>query len=366
MKTPFLNPKLDGTRFDEHSVPLGFLKDWAAFEELIVDVARALYLSENPERKRVPGGFYDSFALHLSRIDEGSAVPVIDQVRPDANAKLTGLFERSRDLVLGTIAAAAIGAAIPAEFPRECLAYFDQFGKSLRPDEQIELVVPGKQGAVTYDATARKKLVLLGAPEYRQIAILRGRVTAVDVEKHTFMLTLVVGDRVHGETPADYAKAIHAALDPNGSTKVVIRGLVVYDPNDRAKNIEKIAHFEQLDPNDVPFRLEELALLKDGWLDGYGKAPGDKVGWLIRTWEKEYSDDLPTPFAYPTPEGGIQLEWTIGQQWEVSVDVNLTTKRAELTALKVGTDTSADAEADLGTSAGWKLLAQYIRSFMAQ
>ena len=40
----FLSPRLVGNRFDQHSIPLEVLKDLAALEELIVEVAKWHYL----------------------------------------------------------------------------------------------------------------------------------------------------------------------------------------------------------------------------------------------------------------------------------------------------------------------------------
>ena len=80
MKTPFLKPRLVGTRFEEHSLPVDVLKDWAAFEDLVVEVAKHLYLQDNEGRKRTPRGFADDFSLHLSGVEEGSAVPVLDRI----------------------------------------------------------------------------------------------------------------------------------------------------------------------------------------------------------------------------------------------------------------------------------------------
>jgi hypothetical protein len=56
-------------------------------------------------------------------------------------------------------------------------------------------------------------------------------------------------------------------------------------------------------------RIEELLALKPGWLDGEGQAPSAPVllaaGRLV--------DSIPCPPGtvriYPTPEGGVELEW---------------------------------------------------------
>ena len=61
VKTEFLKPRLVGERFNAHSIPVEVLKDWAAFEGLIVEAARWLYLQENPRRTRTPRGFAQSF-----------------------------------------------------------------------------------------------------------------------------------------------------------------------------------------------------------------------------------------------------------------------------------------------------------------
>ncbi|HEX8912384.1 MAG TPA: hypothetical protein VF796_08480 [Humisphaera sp.] len=362
MKTPFLIPKLDGPRFDEHTIPLQVMKDWAAFEELLIEVARSLYLSDNTKRRRVPNGFYEKLSLHLSQVQEGSAKPVIDQVDPPAGrSSLAGLLERSRDVVLAAIAAAAIGAPLPAAFPRDCLAYFDQFGKSLRDDERIELVVPGRADTVSFDSATRKKLVLKGAPEYRLIGTLRGNIVGLQLTERTFTLRTFSGALVEGAFPAEYTKRVAAAFDVYGQTKVEMRGLVVYDPNDQPKKIEKLAHFDQLEPNDFPARIEELSFLKDGWLDGDGAAPlPGGLEWLADTWETSFPDDLPSPYVYPTPDGGVRLEWTAGN-WELSASLDLVTKRAELMSVLMGTDDVGDFEVDLATTDGWTALANFVR-----
>jgi len=50
----FLNPRLIGDRFTGHSIPLEVLKDLSALEELLVEVAKWHYRTDNPQRKRIP------------------------------------------------------------------------------------------------------------------------------------------------------------------------------------------------------------------------------------------------------------------------------------------------------------------------
>ncbi|CCQ96694.1 hypothetical protein CULT_480023 [[Clostridium] ultunense Esp] len=80
-------------------------------------------------------------------------------------------------------------------------------------------------------------------------------------------------------------------------------------------------HVILLDSLNVPTRLEELSLLKDGWFDGEGKAL-DKNGikWFADLFTRFYPDELPLPYVFPTIEGDIRLEWSMGP-YEASLEL---------------------------------------------
>ena len=68
--------------------------------------------------------------------------------------------------------------------------------------------------------------------------------------------------------------------------------------------------------HDDPFaasksRLDGMADLEDTWFDEVSKRPSDaainKGRELLRALEES---KLPAPIVFPTPEGGISLEWT--------------------------------------------------------
>ena len=46
----FIQPRFVGPRFDEHTLPLSAAKDLAAYEELIVELAKHLYLTKHDDR----------------------------------------------------------------------------------------------------------------------------------------------------------------------------------------------------------------------------------------------------------------------------------------------------------------------------
>ena len=117
-----------------------------------------------------------------------------------------------------------------------------------------------------------------------------------------------------------------------------------------------------LDPLDVPARLAELRAMQDGWLDGYGKAPShDGLAWLSTGFERHFPDDLPLPHVYPTPEGGIEAEWSLGGQ-SVIFAIHLDTHRGDWLRFAKEDDDDEDSRTlNLDESAGWEWFAGEIR-----
>ena len=78
-------------------------------------------------------------------------------------------------------------------------------------------------------------------------------------------------------------------------------------------------------------RLEEL---KDGWLDGQGKALDAKaLRALAEAFDRHYDPRLALPYLYPTAEGNVQGEWTLSNGWEVSLEVELSTGQCDFQAV---------------------------------
>lgn len=63
-------------------------------------------------------------------------------------------------------------------------------------------------------------------------------------------------------------------------------------------------------------RLQELSQLQPGWLDGEGAAVSPTcITWTMDVF-KNLPVDFPPTYLYPTPDGDIQIEWTIGD-WSI-------------------------------------------------
>ena len=365
MKSEFLKARLVGTRFEEHSIPVEVLKDWAAFEGLVVEAARWLYLEENPRRKRTPRGFTQSFTLHLTQVESGSAVAVFERSHaagnlfPDAWADW---FDKARDRILEVIEAAGTGKPLDELLPKSLLAYFDQFGRSLRDDERVEFPQGDVKAPVVYDNRVRKTLVLKSAAVYRTEESVRGAMSELNLESRTFMLRLINGDRLVGQFSDELREAALGALSAYGESLVMVKGAVVRDQSDSLKRIEQVTRIEPLEPLDVPARLEALALLRDGWFDGAGVSlPGEGLKWLSKAWLDHWPEDLPLPYAYPTPGGAVQLEWSMATS-TVSAEIDTLSRQADVLSSQTSDGEILDEmTADLSASDAWLKVADIVR-----
>lgn len=99
-----------------------------------------------------------------------------------------------------------------------------------------------------------------------------------------------------------------------------------------------------MDPLDIGARLDDLRVLKDGWLDGAGIAlPSAGLDWLTGAFEELYPDDVPLPYLYPTESGGVRAEWSL-EGFEVSLEIDLSGKVGEWDSLgSIQTPTNLDA-----------------------
>ena len=118
---------------------------------------------------------------------------------------------------------------------------------------------------------------------------------------------------------------------------------------------------------DIRRRLAEFRDLKDGWADGmqnvrdwgsgFGKAPShDGLDWLAEQFERFYPDDAPRVYIYPTPEGGIQAEWSQG---DLEIDIEAHT--AEWFCADLEADDSEERVLNLDNPTDWQWLVAQLR-----
>lgn len=365
MKQEFLKPRLVGERFQGHAVPLELLKDFSALEEMLIEVAKWKFLQEHPGRERIQRNFTQGLELQLQGVEEGSAILAIvlsfSALFPPENAKY---FEQARTEIVNAIAQSVDDR--PQVLPPSYLSYFDRFGRGLRSGESIEF--PVDTGTVSLTSEIRKKLVRSAQVKiWTEEKSLRARIPETDLGKNSFEFELSDGTKAKAPLEDKYSEAVlDAQRAYRNGAYVLIQGIVQWDRDDHLKGFESIEHVTPLDHLDVALRLEQMAALRDGWLDGKGRAPDkDKLTQLSDLFDAHFDGNLPLPYLYPTAEGGVQAEWTLNG-YEVSLEVDFEKMQAEYQALNLNDDTSAELTLSLADQDGWKQLNEALKQLDTQ
>lgn len=358
MKQDFVQPRFDGPRFNEKTLPLDVARDLIAYEELVIELAKRIYLRENPSRKRVPKGFEAGFHLHLERVDDGSARPLLALVLAGALSLSGGsptCFEKSRDLIAETIAAP--DNDLPKAFPKELLDYFNRVGRSLQTGEKMELLkTDGEEATLTPER--RKRLVLAAKSRYEDAIELVGTVEEVNWKRDKETFRLRIADRLV-DLPMPKAFEKHARnCGGKERIQVTVKGLGEFDAKGDLKRVIKVRSFEVQPDFQIATRLDEIAALADGWHDGTGVAPDpDKLAVVFESLVGHYPENLPLPIIVPTSEGNLLFEWK--GTGDPSLDISLDTQRGDFHVLG---DQGDDIEAsfDLHSSEDWNLLFEFL------
>ena len=389
----FLRSRLRGPRFDNGEIPLDVLGDLAALREMVIEIAKWRFLKENPGRQRVPRGFRDSVDLKLTALESGSVTAVISLATTypaldGAPLPYQSYFEQAREDVANAMDVVAPGAhanvmyligpeshAVPlgafdpegyggdgGYLPTKFFTYFDRLGRSLRDDESLELSTPNRRRAARLTRESRLELFQISRNKpFTQEVALRGPISEVDQNEMTFELQTVHGHKVGCPIPEQYYDTVMEAFNGfHDGVLVAVSGTGRYAHPNRLLALDFVGQIRLLDPLDVPTRLGELLDMKDGWLDGHGKAPNHQgLAWLSNSFESHYPTNLQLPHTYPTPEGRIQAEWSLGT-YEISLEVNLSDHTGEWHTLDLSTKDSTVRDLDLDTADDWAWFAGQI------
>ncbi len=368
-----LSPRLVGKRFDDHAIPMDILKDLTVFEPFIIEVAKWLFLKEHPGRKRVPRGFTEGISLKLTKIEEGSAIPNI-ALECDQNRLIQphlDYFERAPQEIINAIDAANHdGGEVLQYLPATLLSYFDPIGRSLHDDERIEFQPANNADEpIRFDKRIRRKLIDLSssADSFTDEVVVRGYIPEVDQDKMTFELQIINGPKVKAPLEPQYLETVlEATKGYRQKAKVILKGIARFNRYERMEKIVSVEIITLLDPLDIGARLDELRLLKRGWLDGKGEAlDRDALAWLEEMMTLYYPDELPSPYIYPTPEGNLLLEWE-DERYDVSLEIDLSAKRGWLHILDLSTEEDDERDFDLSVQEGWEALVGALNNYLAE
>jgi len=325
----FVTPTFKGTRFDDHSIPLEVAKDLVAYEKLIIELTKHLYLEDHPSRARVPKGFGNEFQLHLEKVDPGSAKAVLSLMTAGSLAigATETYFEKAKDLVNDCIAAQV--DSLPAAFPRSLLKHFNYLGKSLEEGEELIFNEGTAQPSVLTPAK-RRDLVLSASSEYIKDIQLKGYLDAPNYEKQVFTLRQENERDIECPMSSDFENEARKLVGYPRHI-VSIEGVGAYDSYENLKHIVSINSIDYQFNTELSQMLDTLLELEDGWYgDGSVGFTEDKISQVATKLVDTFPAKIELPAVVPTPEGNILLEWQAPSH--LSIDICLDSMVAELHA----------------------------------
>ena len=345
--------RFEGGRFAGRGLPISVLRELQVYCDLVVKVAKAVFLRDNPYHRRAPNGFERRFLPRLVYIDKGSVTPVLEREFSNGLAIDDEFDFAARHI--GDVVAAVHEETVMLRLMR--LPGFDigeisKLGKTLEPSEKIILRDSSNREAIL-DEEVRQYLEHYS----RQTYIIRGRANRrqpmhkepaiprqLDVEAHLFarvLRTRLVG-RVTGVDAARGRFTIWSDAsrrycrgpfrdssdlpllkrvitdDRRAGPSVELDGFVRFDSFDIPRGWSELHSLEEkLSEQSSPFekleiQLRNLSRLQERWFDDASRAPtSNAIQTATAITDLLRSRSLPTPTAFPTPDGGVSLEWIL-------------------------------------------------------
>lgn len=336
VRQTFARLRFTGARYTGTVFPVEVLPELAAYRDLILTIARTLYLDDHPQRRKVPRGFEASLGLVLAGVEGGSAVPVLARVAVAGAATLpiamTTYFDEARNLVEQAALCASAHQGLPARLKAKVSPKFGMFGRSLAANERIYLSGPASETPAPYDIEVRKEIMLSLAHEYLEDVSYVGEITAADRRTRDFKLTTVEGQVIPFKLDSQsQVKNLYQWLADQPS--VILKGQALRRRDGALLDFEvaSVALVEEdlgvATPTAATMPIADqfatIAQLETGWLDGrgyaYDRGTLDTICALLQRWIELY--ELPWPFIYPTAENEVRVEWP-SPAWDVVITFN--------------------------------------------
>lgn len=373
----FIAPRLYGPRFMDHTLPVNILEDFTALEDLLIEVAKGIYLEENINRVRVPKGFSEGIYLKLINIDEGSSIAkfaiassiVLSSSLPLENIDTFTYFEKAKDKIVSIIETVNNGEH-PSSLDQKYLTYFNRIGKNLLDTESIDFgynYESKTSSKAILNKVTRKKILLSREQkvEYTDNIKLYALIPAIDQETKTFSLETDYG-KIQCPLNEVIKDTVFTAFNEyKNRTYVSLKGVALFNWNDKISKIEEVEYLDILDPLDVSLRINNLLKLEDNWLEGQGKSFNRIDLIAFKDLFNSYFDNkLPLPAIFPRVDGNIQLEWKEAYK-NIIINVELNTLKSDFFFYNDIVDSDEyESQMLLDNKESWSLLNKLIETYI--
>ena len=331
-------------------------QEFLAFQQTIIAIASHLYRRDNPGTSQIPYHFVDSLELGIEGVFRGSVLlPVKPKEHaPDAQRLFEvphAYYENSIEVHRSILAEVREKghSKLLHDMPRTVGEALTRMGRQLEDDEHI--VVTSTSGIeYDFDRSVRELLESSLKIEQRLHDLVAGRITRVQADLSRVTMVLCTEARpVNIEiayAPDVSLDTIRSALTPlkDAGPIVAARGTFLYVDSsfDSAESlIEELSTADAEASQRVQGFIEEIesiASLSDGWYDEESLAPNEVAILGARALAAPLLFyGLPFPHAFPLPEGGVSLEWTLASV-EASVTLHMSSEIATAASWDSTTD----------------------------
>jgi hypothetical protein len=313
----FASMSFKGDRFNGRFIPVDALPAISCYQEALIQMAKAIWHEENPERDRLPKGFSKAFELGLRDIGDGSKVAYLprrensdDQFFPDFSP--SSIFLQAQERIAQTVISANNNRKIDP-LPESVIAPIEKILRSITPDEHISIdpIAEGRRRFGSFQISEKSVAAIAAQSRIRNKKRLDG-----------------VGFVVASSEAPPSIKVI----SPNGSflypiawedlrsnANLAIGSVVSFAVNVETNAIGEITNFlspEAISPtirssrtDRMQSRIEGLLTLKPGWLDGKGSIPTKQTAMRSSDFAIYFGRTDLDVSVFLHEEGGIQFEW---------------------------------------------------------
>ena len=252
-----VNHTFHGRRFDDGGVDLDVTPDLHLYKTLLVEVAKELWRRNHSDRKNLPKNFEDSLSMKFYEVRPNCAtVPLERVLSVDDREQLWDTedeLDEAVNLVAETIESAGKDLPLPEQFPKNLLALFQNYGKTLRDDEWIEQRPAKRESGIRYDAVVRERLTRWIETTYEDAVDLTGEVIMARVSKPRGAIQLNDGREIEAAFRPEDEDKITTALRDHKTAKLRVIGRGLFGPDGVVRKITEVTDVDLLPTGNQPF-----------------------------------------------------------------------------------------------------------------
>lgn len=263
-RRPLVTHKFVGPRFANHGIDIDVLPDLVAFKALVVETAKELWRRSHRDRQRLPKGFIDSLRISFYGVEpESAALPLVCECEPTVKG-VAGSAPNELDQAVVTVVDAILAVnaqmPLPESLPRTVIPLFSNYGKTLRENETIELILPNRETVARYNLETRRAMLERGSVSYEDDVSAVAEIRAADLDTSSFVLRLDDGTKVQARFSTKLEAIVLDGLREHFSRRVKVVGRGEFDPTTRELkrllSIRDLSLYDQaepiLEPSEIP------------------------------------------------------------------------------------------------------------------